>query len=332
MVVNENSGLRVTTNSTSQATKSYAHYDMNAKLDQLTVARKLAASNSTTDAPKPINFGVKYPDGFDEYSRSSLKIEDNDQYGNILITRNSHGFGVKSSGISTTITNKFSHSVSIVYLDTIPWYLRLYVHTLSIKCHQIGDDSSVFSIEPKLYHYQPAIDRKRPHHLEMLLEIPARSVVEISFEFEQHFLMWTEFPPDANHGMYINPAIITVFLRSTENLPLHLDRFVGQLLPPLVDKLGAGTIDFSLTDRLEHLLHYVPMRLYTQPILISMPTPDFSMPYNVICLVCTVLSICFGPLYNLTTKPTIIIPKFGEYIEKLKAERALKRNKNNRTS
>ena len=40
-----------------------------------------------------------------------------------------------------------------------------------------------------------------------------------------------------------------------------------------------------------------------------MATPDVSMPYNVICLACTVVALAFGPLYNLTTKrlPYLII-------------------------
>ena len=33
-----------------------------------------------------------------------------------------------------------------------------------------------------------------------------------------------------------------------------------------------------------------------------MPTPDFSMPYNVICFVCTVIAIAFGSIFNLTTR------------------------------
>ena len=37
----------------------------------------------------------------------------------------------------------------------------------------------------------------------------------------------------------------------------------------------------------------------------QLPTPDFSMPYNVICLACTVVAIAFGSLHNLTTR------KFG---------------------
>ena len=44
------------------------------------------------------------------------------------------------------------------------------------------------------------------------------------------------------------------------------------------------------------------LRLYTEPLLIQLPTPDFSMPYNVICLACTVVAIGFGSLHNLTTR------------------------------
>lgn len=44
------------------------------------------------------------------------------------------------------------------------------------------------------------------------------------------------------------------------------------------------------------------MRIYTEPLLLQLPLPDFSMPYNVICLVCTVFAIAFGSIHNLTTR------------------------------
>lgn len=44
------------------------------------------------------------------------------------------------------------------------------------------------------------------------------------------------------------------------------------------------------------------LRLHTETLLVSLPTPDFSMPYNVICLACTVVAIAFGSLHNLTTR------------------------------
>lgn len=44
------------------------------------------------------------------------------------------------------------------------------------------------------------------------------------------------------------------------------------------------------------------VRIHTETLVMAMATPDFSMPYNVICLACTVVALAFGPLYNLTTK------------------------------
>ena len=47
---------------------------------------------------------------------------------------------------------------------------------------------------------------------------------------------------------------------------------------------------------------YEMVQLYTESLLVNLPTPDFSMPYNVICLSCTVVALAFGPLHNITTK------------------------------
>lgn len=44
------------------------------------------------------------------------------------------------------------------------------------------------------------------------------------------------------------------------------------------------------------------VRVYTEPLLVNLPTPDFSMPYNVICLTCTVVAVGYGSLYNLLTR------------------------------
>ena len=46
----------------------------------------------------------------------------------------------------------------------------------------------------------------------------------------------------------------------------------------------------------------LPVRVHTEALLVLLPTPDFSMPYNVICFVSTVIAIGFGSLFNLTTK------------------------------
>lgn len=44
------------------------------------------------------------------------------------------------------------------------------------------------------------------------------------------------------------------------------------------------------------------VNIRTESLLITLPTPDFSMPYNVICLACTVVALAFGPIHNFSTK------------------------------
>lgn len=43
-------------------------------------------------------------------------------------------------------------------------------------------------------------------------------------------------------------------------------------------------------------------RIYTEALLVTLPTPDFSMPFIVICLTSTVVAIAFGSIHNLTTR------------------------------
>ena len=64
----------------------------------------------------------------------------------------------------------------------------------------------------------PGIDRQKPYSLEMVLEIPSRSHLEISIEFEKSLLKWLEYPPDANKGFYVNSALISTLLEGSSNV------------------------------------------------------------------------------------------------------------------
>ena len=44
-------------------------------------------------------------------------------------------------------------------------------------------------------------------------------------------------------------------------------------------------------DILHHLASFKGQHMYTTGTLVPLPTPDFSMPYNVCCMTCTVLAI-----------------------------------------
>lgn len=48
------------------------------------------------------------------------------------------------------------------------------------------------------------------------------------------------------------------------------------------------------------------LTLRTETLILSLPTPDFSMPYNVICLACTVVALAFGPIHSVATKRIVV--------------------------
>nr|SVE93542.1 EOG090X043F [Scapholeberis mucronata] len=204
----------------------------------------------------------------------------------IHATRFVGGHGQAKGKLITRIHNNYySNDIDIVFMELVPWFCRVFLHTLSFsnsKNKPVGID-----IPEKLY-FRPGLDRQRPHHLEVRITLPANSVTEVQWEFQKGFLKWTEYPPDAHRGFDLGPAIISALLpvgRNWTGIPRHVSTFDESWN---VSQSG----------------YFV--RIHTETLVVAMATPDFSMPYNVICLACTVVALAFGPLYNLTTKRLVV--------------------------
>ena len=52
------------------------------------------------------------------------------------------------------------------------------------------------------------------------------------------------------------------------------------------------------------------VRLYSETPLIRLPVPDFSMPFNALCLVCSVVALLFGGVHKLIT--SAMVPTVAE--------------------
>ncbi|PNJ86072.1 PIGT isoform 11, partial [Pongo abelii] len=118
------------------------------------------------------------------------------------------GYGLQKGELSTLLYNTHPYrAFPVLLLDTVPWYLRLYVHTLTITSK--GKEN-----KPSYIHYQPAQDRLQPHLLEMLIQLPANSVTKVSIQFERALLKWTEYTPDPNHGFYVSPSVLSALVPS----------------------------------------------------------------------------------------------------------------------
>eukprot|EP00158_Paraphelidium_tribonemae_P004842 Partr_v1_DN26996_c0_g1_i2_m6933 putative Phosphatidylinositol glycan anchor biosynthesis, class T len=177
----------------------------------------------------------------------------------VLVDRHLTGYGEEFGGVSVKFRNYGDSAVDMVYFDMLPWFMRLHIHTLTLKV--VGNDTTSGLLRD--FDYQAAIDRERPSVLEFTVTVPAASTVHLSLQFQKTLLRYTEYPPDANRGFDIGGAIVLV---------LDVD----------------GT-----TKR----------RISTSNLLLTTPTPDFSMPYNVITLTCSALALYFGNLYNAMVRP-----------------------------
>ncbi|XP_053664714.1 GPI transamidase component PIG-T [Anopheles marshallii] len=188
------------------------------------------------------------------------------------------GVGQERGKIVTHITNAHWGALDLIVFETIPWFVPIYLHTLTIRHGGVR-------IEPAFLHYTPGVQRERPYGLEVAFRIPARATVELSIDFDYIFLKWQEYPPDANHGHYIPSSIISLLLPSARNytsIPREAALFRDS---------------FNATQLAGYFL-----QIRTESLLLTLPTPDFSMPYNVICLACTVVALAFGPIHNISTK------------------------------
>ncbi len=208
----------------------------------------------------------------------------------IHASRQMTGYGQERGGMHAILHNPQPWTQQIVYLESLPWFLRPYMHTLKVSGGQV-----------KKMYYTPLLDRKRGTHLELLIEIPALSTVELTYDFEKAILRYTEYPPDANRGFDVPAAII-------------------RILPTNATSDTQGSY------------------LRTTSLLLPLPTPDFSMPYNVIILTSTVIALGFGSIFNLLIRrfvlreevppsPVVaivrkVVVRTQEMLEEIKAARA----------
>lgn len=196
-------------------------------------------------------------------------------------SRHMTGYGQERGGMHATISNPHPHAYRVVYMESLPWFLRPYMHTL----HVSGGGAEI-----KQMFYTPAADRRKGTQLELLLEIPAHADVTLTYDFEKAILRYTEYPPDANRGFDVAPAIVRVLPKSGGDDASQKENEEGG---------GGGQGDSS-------------SYLRTTSLLLPLPTPDFSMPYNVIILTSTVIALGFGSIFNLLIRRFVLadeVPK-----------------------
>uniref|UniRef100_A0A0N5C6C0 GPI transamidase component PIG-T n=1 Tax=Strongyloides papillosus TaxID=174720 RepID=A0A0N5C6C0_STREA len=182
--------------------------------------------------------------------------------------------GEQSGSIITKIRNNHSDKINVILSQSIQWYIKVFLHTLTFQCD--GNDVP--------FKFQRVIQSKirdRPYYFELSTKLPSGSLCILKFNYGLHFLKTSEYPPDAEKGRVI------------EGIKLDL------LLPSDVYFSNATYINM---EEIDNDSEYINFSIYGHPISIQLPLPDFSMPFNVICMVCTVMFNFYGSFHALSTK------------------------------
>lgn len=198
-----------------------------------------------------------------ELPKQELKTSVPLEQGLLHAERTIIGYGQERGGMRVIFRNpSTTDAVDFVYFESLPWFMRPYLHTLQATVIDSDGNSRQIPVSEivKDIFYRPAVDRERGTQLELVISVPAASIVTLIYDVEKAILRYTEYPPDANRGFNVAPAVI---------------RILGN------DKCR------------------IPVYLRTTGLLLSLPTPDFSMPYNVIILTSTVMALGFGSIFNL---------------------------------
>ncbi|KAL3109456.1 hypothetical protein niasHT_010626 [Heterodera trifolii] len=207
---------------------------------------------------------------------------------NIIV--HSHIKSVNQIGgrISTQIVNPLQVPlVNALFAHQIPWHLRIFLHTLEMKCQTAnGIEKPSFELSS----FTLARDRARPLLMELTIGIPAMSKCVVNVDYEAAFLRIADFPPDASSGIFVPGALLQIPLA-------HNPMLMQTMHETFPTPLDIGKSQW--------------VRVFGEPLLVLLPIPDFSMPFNVICLVCTAIAIFYGNAFALSTKIMVPVPKKG---------------------
>ena len=138
--------------------------------------------------------------------------------------------------------------------------------------------------------YVPPVPHSRPALLQAVLTLPPYGTLRLTMDVAKPFLRYTEHQPDAQRGWDLPPAVLVPFAFGSPDVHAHDNR------------TSAAAAEGGIRGR------RAPTRIYTPALLVDLATPDFSMPYNVIIMSCTLIALIFGSVFNLLTRRFVLVP------------------------
>jgi phosphatidylinositol glycan class T len=192
-----------------------------------------------------------------------------------------------------TIRNEGDESREAIYSELWPWWVKGWLHEIQVRdaeqlsrgkltgslWNRHGADTAGKAELISDIHYDPSTPPSTSTTtLHLSLTLPPRSELTLTIPFTKLTLKYTEHRPDAERGVEIPSGTLTLL----------------DLLPESDAAEGHTST--------KHPRRSGRTRIYTNRLLLDVPTPDFSMPYNVIIMSSTVMAVFFGLMQGTLTR------------------------------
>lgn len=157
------------------------------------------------------------------------------------------GHGQERGKIQVTLHNSdTSRQHNVTYTDILPWYIRAYLHTLHVEAVEDEYDEE----SDNVVRYADDLSQPLLQSLQYTPSLPRSRPL--------HLQIGLRIPPQST--VVMSYEYDKAFLRYAEHPP---DAHRGFDIAPATVTLDDGS------------------KLYTEPALVEVAVPDFSMPYNV---------------------------------------------------
>eukprot|EP00457_Paulinella_chromatophora_P005423 gb/GEZN01005440.1/.p1 GENE.gb/GEZN01005440.1/~~gb/GEZN01005440.1/.p1 ORF type:complete len:592 (-),score=69.06 gb/GEZN01005440.1/:29-1804(-) len=146
----------------------------------------------------------------------------------VEVHRYQTGRGQIHAELNVDLVNSDStQSFTILYYDSLPWFLKPYWHTLRITQNGTALDLN----ELPFFSFSPATHQGPPSQLELQLVLPPSSTTRVVMRMEKLFLLIDQYPPDVSRGFDIQAAVVTILAPpSYAHIRLYSEQFLV-LLP-----------------------------------------------------------------------------------------------------
>lgn len=233
----------------------------------------------------------------------------------LLVERWIDSDDLQRARLHVRIRNRGARAHTLRYLDQFPWFMEFFYHTLRCAVDAVPlrqpfhSSAHAFSFD-----FEAAAPRRSAHRWAIALRLDAGAEFALSVEFRRAFLRVAEFPVDVARGFDIGAAMVvllnvtTTTTTTTERGDSTRDGDACESEPP-----HASVSSFA--------------RVYSPPLLLRMPYPDFSMPFNVIAFTSTVLAFFFGSMFTVLFRDdhTLLHPPPNKLVALVQRCRARKR-------